>query len=352
MLRRPFTRTIKSSARHLASAVLSLIALGAAVSCATNVPSAPPAQAIQPPQLVQQSQLVQPPQPAIPTAAPTQVDASPTAASAFSAEMPACPPMTVQFDNLASMFPDLRSLVGREQPFRLNPRLLVLIYHNLVFGRTGNEMNRDLYNFVQDLCYLGSQYRFIRFGEIAAISRGDLPMNADAAAITFDDGDLSMYMIAYPLLKAAGIKATFFIVPSLVGQTCYMTWAQIREMAACEGPDGERLFEFGSHTMSHVSLAGLSRDRIRQELEASKQAIRENAGIDVESLSLPFGDGPDQPEIRQIAAALGYKAIRTSNPLAPAFRDVDPFRTTALGVLNASSDRLRLDCEKLMGRIK
>jgi len=260
--------------------------------------------------------------------------------------------MTVQFDNLASMFPDLQSLVSKEQPFRLNPRLLVLIYHNLVFGRTGNEMNRDLYNFVQDLCYLGSEYRFVRFDEIAAISKGALPMNADAAAITFDDGDLSMYMIAYPLLKAAGIKATFFIVPSLVGQTCYMTWAQIREMAACVGPDGERLFEFGSHTMSHISLAGLSRDRIFQELDESKKAIRENAGIDVETLSLPFGDGPDHPEIRQIAAALGYKAIRTSNPLAPAFRDVDPLRVTALGVLNASSDRLRLDCERLMGRIK
>lgn len=125
--------------------------------------------------------------------------------------------MTVQFDNLAALLPNLKSLAAKDPPFRLNPRLLVLIYHNLVFGRTGNEMNRDFCNFVQDLRYLGSQYRFIRFGEIDAISKGALPMNADAAAITFDDGDLSVYMVAYPLLKAAGIKATFFIVPSLIG---------------------------------------------------------------------------------------------------------------------------------------
>lgn len=334
MSRRQFPKYPSSAARHIVFAALALIAFGLAASCATNAPIAPSAQ----------------------REAPTPPSAQ-TIAALPADRMPApdgseCPSMTVQFDNLASMFPDLRSLVSKEQPFRLNPRLLVLIYHNLVFGRTGNEMNRDLYNFVQDLCYLGSEYRFVRFDEIAAISKGALPMNADAAAITFDDGDLSMYMIAYPLLKAAGIKATFFIVPSLVGQTCYMTWAQIREMAACVGPDGERLFEFGSHTMSHISLAGLSRDRIFQELDESKKAIRENAGIDVETLSLPFGDGPDHPEIRQIAAALGYKAIRTSNPLAPAFRDVDPLRVTALGVLNASSDRLRLDCERLMGRIK
>lgn len=334
MPRRHRTRTAPSVARRLALAALAGIALGMAISCATG---APVSQALSPPASV---------------LAPAQAMAALPAGAEPPAEGEGSPPMTIQFDNLASMFPDLQGLAGNDQPFRLNPRLLVLIYHNLVFGRTGNEMNRDLYNFVQDLCYLGSQYRFVRFDEIAALSKGALPMNSDVAAITFDDGDLSMYMIAYPLLKAAGIKATFFIVPSLVGQTCYMTWAQIREMAACVGPDGEKLFEFGSHTMSHVSLAGLSRDRIYQELDESKKAIKANAGIDVESLSLPFGEGPDHPEIRQIAAALGYKAIRTSNPLAPAFRDVDPMRVTALGILNASSDRLRLDCERLMGRIK
>lgn len=334
MPQRHSLRNSSLASRHLRLAASACAALGMAISCATHAP------------------IPQPPQPATSISAPVQTMAAPPAGAGFPAEGSGCPPMTVQFDNLASMLPDLQSIVGRDQPFRLNPRLLVLIYHNLVFGRTGNEMNRDLYNFVHDLGYLGSQYRFVRFGEIAAISKGALPMNSDAAAITFDDGDLSMYMIAYPLLKAAGVKATFFIVPSLVGQTCYMTWAQIREMAACVGPDGGKLFEFGSHTMSHISLAGLSRDRIHQELAASKKAIKANAGIDIETLSLPFGEGPDHPEIRQIAAVLGYKAIRTSNPLAPAFRDVDPMRATALGVSNASSDRLRLECEKLMGRIK
>lgn len=290
------------------------------------------------------------------TSAPIPAVGSPSAESPAIAMSPAeeakSVSMTVEFLNLASMFPDLRNLVAKDLPFRLNPRLLVLIYHNLVFGRTGNEMNRDLYNFIQDLSYLGSQYRFVRFGEISLLSKGSLPMSSDAVALTFDDGDLSMYAIAYPLLKEAGVKATFFIVPSLIGQTCYMTWPQIREMAACEGPDGQKLFEFGSHTMSHISLAGLSREKIYQELNASKRAIKENAGIDVETLSLPFGDGSDNPAVREIAAKLGYKAIRTSNPQAPVFRDINPMRVTALGLTNSSSDRLRLDCERLLGRSK
>jgi peptidoglycan/xylan/chitin deacetylase (PgdA/CDA1 family) len=333
-----------SASRHFPLAALAFIAFALSASCATKALDSSSARLIAP-AAPAQAEL---PAPYVAAQAP----AAPTAGSDFAAEAPNQAPITFQYNNLASMFPDPKSLVAKDLPFRLNPRLLVLIYHNLVFGRTGNEMNRDLYNFIQDLSYLGSQYRFIRFGEIEAISRGALPMKADAVAITFDDGDLSMYMIAYPLLKAAGIKATFFIVPSLVGQTCYMTWPQIREMAACVGPDGQKLFEFGSHTMSHVSLAGLSRERIYQELDASKKAIKENAGIDIHTVSLPYGDGPDHPEIRQIAASLGYKAIRTSNPMAPAFWEVEPMRVTALGVASESSDRLYLECEKLMGRIK
>jgi peptidoglycan/xylan/chitin deacetylase (PgdA/CDA1 family) len=336
----------RNFSKPLPLAALVLISLALSVSCATNAPK-PESARLPAPAAPVQAQL---PEPFL--AAQAKAPAEPSAGSTFPAEAPERASITVQFDNLAALIPDPQSLAAKNLPFRFNPRLLVLIYHNLVFGRTGNEMNRDLYNFVQDLSYLGSQYRFIRFGETADIARGTLPMNSDAVAVTFDDGDLSMYMVAYPLLKAAGIKATFFIVPSLVGETCYMTWAQIREMAECVGPDGEKLFEFGSHTMSHISLAGLSPDRIYQELDASKKAIKANAGIDVDTLSLPYGDGPDHPEIRQIAASLGYKAIRTSNPQAPVFRDVEPLRVTALGVSNIASFRLVLECEKLMGRIK
>jgi len=110
-------RTISSIGRHFPLAALALIAFSLAASCATNAPIAPSTQQEAP----------NPPSAQAIAALPADRMPAPDEAE--------CPSMTVQFDNLASMFPDLRSLVSKEQPFRLNPRLLVLIYHNLVFGR-------------------------------------------------------------------------------------------------------------------------------------------------------------------------------------------------------------------------
>ncbi len=106
-------------------------------------------------------------------------------------------------------------------PLRQDPKVLVLVYHNLVFGRKGGPTNRDIHNFQSEL-----------------------------AVLTFDDGDLSVYAIAYPLLRRFGIKATFFIVPSLVGEVGYISWDQLREMSAYVDPLRDRLFTFGSHTQS------------------------------------------------------------------------------------------------------
>ena len=66
---------------------------------------------------------------------------------------------------------------------------------------------------------------------------------------TFDDGLRDQYELAYPMFRDAGLKATFFIIGSKIGNpdgmrskaeshTPTMTWAQVREMAdAWENPD-------------------------------------------------------------------------------------------------------------------
>ena len=94
----------------------------------------------------------------------------------------------------------VQTLPGLEQPSpvptRTDSKLLVILYHNIVFGRTGNIYNRDLYNFEHDLAYLKRNYTITNFT--------DLPTHkpsTDLAIITFDDGDLSLYGIVYPLFR-------------------------------------------------------------------------------------------------------------------------------------------------------
>jgi len=238
----------------------------------------------------------------------------------------------------------------RAAPVRADPKLLVLIYHNLVYGRTGNEYNRDLYNFEHDLDFLRRNFRVLSFRDLVELREGRSPMTQDAAIISFDDGDLSLYALAFPLLREYGLKATFFIVPEFVGKVGYMSWEQIREIAAWTGPDGGRPFEIGSHSASHRELGGLSPEELERELRDSKAAIEAATGLPVETLALPFGSGAGRPDILGMAAAAGYRAIRSSVQAAPPIGAVDLLDIGALSVDNGSHDSFVQRALRLLGR--
>jgi|GEM_PF-3673738 Predicted xylanase/chitin deacetylase len=94
-------------------------------------------------------------------------------------------------------------------PKRTDPKIVLLMYHNIVFGRTGGEYNRDLYNFEHDLVFLRNRTQIIGLDELPGIQSGKKKLDTDASIITFDDGDLSIYAVVFPLLKQYDIKATF-----------------------------------------------------------------------------------------------------------------------------------------------
>ena len=57
-------------------------------------------------------------------------------------------------------------------------------------------------------------------------------LGGGSVALTFDDGCQSDYTEAFPALRELGMRATFFVVPSFVGQPGYVDWSQLREMVA------------------------------------------------------------------------------------------------------------------------
>ena len=77
-----------------------------------------------------------------------------------------------------------------------------------------------------------------------------------AFSFTFDDGLMSQYTYAAPLLDSYGFKGTFFIISAamtdeLPGIWRYGTWDQFRSMSV----DGH---EIGSHTVTHPDLTTLA----------------------------------------------------------------------------------------------
>ncbi len=237
-----------------------------------------------------------------------------------------------------------------ELPKRKNPQILVLVYHNLVYGRPGNEIMRDLYNFESDLAYLSRNYRIIDFHDLAAIAEGRQKLVSDAAIISFDDGDLSMYAIAFPLLRTYGIKATFFIISGMLGQVGYIAPAQLREMSQWKSPDGRRLFDFQSHSENHYYFSRLPGEELNRELVRSKKAIEAITGRTVDTIALPFGDGASNPGIQAAARTAGYANIRTTSPLPMSASSIDRMAVSGFNVTSYSSDRFVADVERMMGR--
>jgi len=263
----------------------------------------------------------------------------------------------IRYWNQAGSGPGLKAMTVQDQelknqelPVRKDPKLVILMYHNLVYGRTGSEYNRDIYNFEHDLVFIRKRFEIIDFNQLQAIQRGELVLDRDAAIITFDDGDLSMYGIAYPLLREHDIKATFFIITGSVGEVGYMNWEQIQDMAAYTNASGERIFTIGSHGINHVAMGDVDRDTLIKELSESKRILEEKIGLKVDIFALPYGSGAGRKDIEALAAGFGYKALRSSDRRVPLLSEKYPMRLPGIYIDNSGTDKVMGEVWRLADR--
>lgn len=70
--------------------------------------------------------------------------------------------------------------------------------------------------------HLTSHYRIISLDDVADYLRGDLHLETDAIAVTFDDGYQDNYTEALPILAKYGVSACFFVASApLLDDQCY-----------------------------------------------------------------------------------------------------------------------------------
>jgi peptidoglycan/xylan/chitin deacetylase (PgdA/CDA1 family) len=124
--------------------------------------------------------------------------------------------------------------------------------------------------------------------------------------VTFDDGHLSNFGLALPALEKHSIKAVFFVVASFISsRRDFMTWAQLREMAAL-GHAVE------SHSWSHPLLTHCSDESLLEELLRSRQEIEQRLGKQVVALGVPGGRW--DLRVLQAAKRAGYRRVFVSDP--------------------------------------
>ncbi|MBZ0165167.1 MAG: polysaccharide deacetylase family protein, partial [Candidatus Omnitrophica bacterium] len=158
------------------------------------------------------------------------------------------------------------------------------------------------------------------------------PLSRKTVVLTFDDGYADNYTNAFPLLKKYNFPATFFISTEKVGLPGYVTWDQLREMAAAG-------ISIGSHAVRHEYLPDLSRQRIIEEVRESRRILEQQLGMPVLNFSYPVGGFND--EIKSLVRQAGYQSAVTTN------RGFDRFNHDVFEL-----NRVTMDDEDVLGPVR
>ena len=128
-------------------------------------------------------------------------------------------------------------------------------------------------------------------------------LTCQCVCMTFDDGSMNHYDLAYPTLLSYGQRATFFVITDRIGQRGYLSWEQLREMAA-------HGMSIQSHSCSHSSLRHATRRQARDELLNSKECLEQALGRRVTVFAAPAGTW--HSDLSALAQDSGYQIVCTS----------------------------------------
>lgn len=173
----------------------------------------------------------------------------------------------------------------------------------------------------------GRGYRFVTMADyLRALDAGDAT-GERRLLLTFDDGYADVYADVFPMLTERDIPFHVFVVSEFAGRTNtwdlslgrrpfrHLDWNEIRELVAAG-------VSIGSHSATHRDLTRVSDEDLRRELAGSRATIADRTGVDVPTVSYPFG----RCDARVLSAArdAGYEAGFSLYPRRHNSR-VDPF---------------------------
>ena len=201
-------------------------------------------------------------------------------------------------------------------------RVPILLYHRLVAKEKADrgQVPDDEFvwvsydtAFAEQMAYLDQAgYTTLDLDDYVAIRSGQFPAPTKPVIIVFDDGYLSNYTMAYPVLKSHGFRATIFVAPEpdehtrreVAGVDEFLTHEQMREMSAGG-------ISIQSHTLTHCILAELDDESARYELTESRRRLAAIVGRPVEHIAIPRAGY--SPRIRRLVRQSGYKTACCNN---------------------------------------
>lgn len=198
--------------------------------------------------------------------------------------------------------------------------IAVLMYHHLL-RKDENRLfqNNDsvisVENFEQQMMVLKNYgYNTLTLEELELFIKGQIKIPKKSVVITFDDGYLSNYIYAYPILKKHNFKASIFIISKIVPESPqefnpdglnYMSWEEIN--------NSKDVFSYEGHTHDLHKLRNNTsylvcepEETVREDLRISKELL------EAKYFAYPYGQY--KSNTIEILKELDYKMAFTVVP--------------------------------------
>jgi peptidoglycan/xylan/chitin deacetylase (PgdA/CDA1 family) len=202
-------------------------------------------------------------------------------------------------------------------------RAVVLYYHGI------SDSERPLFEHQMDILR--------RHARPINCDADSLPDGERCAAVTFDDGFVSVVQNALPVLREFQIPATIFVPSGYLGvapgwvkepaiverNEVIVAPSELKELAS------DPLVSIGSHTITHPRLAQLDEKTAAHELETSKRSLEEIIGERISLFSFPHGSY--NSNVLRLAQSTGYKRVFGIKPKM-AFEKPNEFLTGRVAV--------------------
>lgn len=167
------------------------------------------------------------------------------------------------------------------------------------------------------------QLRWLRDGGWKFVFMSEIEHSTErkTVALTFDDGYRDNYLLADPLLKQYGAKATLYLVVDRHDRD----WSQSKKEHHSDGElmDEPKLldddvanmlnsgrWELGAHTLTHANLVLMNPEQRQNEIQECRRLLQDRFQTVVQSFAYPFGIF-EKEDVARVDAA-GFRTAVTT----------------------------------------
>lgn len=174
----------------------------------------------------------------------------------------------------------------------------ILMYHHIDPAAYLSRYNVRPELFESQMALLAEKgYHTVTPSQLALAIREGAMLPKRSVVITFDDGNLSQYEHAFPIMQKYGMIGVAYVVANRIGLEGFLDVGHIQELA-------EAGWEIGSHGYTHANLTNIPPSQWRDETYYSRKRIKDLTGVKVTTFAYPIG--VSTPAIAQAVFKSGY----------------------------------------------